>query len=154
MSCRLPAIDLPIHRLALHLLQPCRLLQLLQLQLSHLRYPKQKSCVMLPCDICCKPYSHLTVFLYLYRQVAVVVTEPDSEQVEEISTPPTEPQVEPIEIDTTEPWSETHPVVSCHVMSQCKHGWQLGKNYSVVVIRTQFSPIWLVKVKVATKQLS
>ncbi|TKS88687.1 hypothetical protein D9C73_022882 [Collichthys lucidus] len=36
-------------------------------------------------------------------QVAVVVTEPDSEQVEEISTPPTEPQVEPIEMDTTEP---------------------------------------------------
>uniref|UniRef100_A0AAZ1WYX0 Uncharacterized protein n=1 Tax=Oreochromis aureus TaxID=47969 RepID=A0AAZ1WYX0_OREAU len=34
-------------------------------------------------------------------QVAVVVTEPDSEQVEDISTPPTEPQVEPIE--TTEP---------------------------------------------------
>ncbi|KAM6899587.1 uncharacterized protein FYW49_017673 [Xenentodon cancila] len=30
-------------------------------------------------------------------QVAVVVTEPDSEQIEEISTPPTEPQVEPIE---------------------------------------------------------
>ncbi|XP_005459799.1 uncharacterized protein si:dkey-81h8.1 isoform X3 [Oreochromis niloticus] len=35
------------------------------------------------------------------QQVAVVVTEPDSEQVEDISTPPTEPQVEPIE--TTEP---------------------------------------------------
>uniref|UniRef100_A0A3Q3BU03 Uncharacterized LOC102313299 n=1 Tax=Haplochromis burtoni TaxID=8153 RepID=A0A3Q3BU03_HAPBU len=34
-------------------------------------------------------------------QVAVVVTEPDSEQVEDISTPPTEPQVEPIE--TAEP---------------------------------------------------
>ncbi|KAM3596326.1 uncharacterized protein V6R79_012609 [Siganus canaliculatus] len=30
-------------------------------------------------------------------QVAVVVTEPDSELVEDISTPPTEPQVEPIE---------------------------------------------------------
>ncbi|XP_008330005.1 uncharacterized protein LOC103394463 [Cynoglossus semilaevis] len=29
-------------------------------------------------------------------QVAVVVTEPDSEQLEELSTPPTEPQVEPI----------------------------------------------------------
>ncbi|XP_026012182.1 uncharacterized protein LOC113014703 isoform X3 [Astatotilapia calliptera] len=35
------------------------------------------------------------------QQVAVVVTEPDSEQVEDISTPPTEPQVEPIE--TAEP---------------------------------------------------
>ncbi|XP_010872042.1 uncharacterized protein LOC105012717 isoform X1 [Esox lucius] len=31
-------------------------------------------------------------------QVAVVVTEPDSDQVEEIPTPPTEPQVEPIEV--------------------------------------------------------
>ncbi|XP_038164878.1 uncharacterized protein LOC119799157 isoform X1 [Cyprinodon tularosa] len=30
-------------------------------------------------------------------QVAVVVTEHDSEQIEDISTPPTEPQVEPIE---------------------------------------------------------
>ncbi|XP_020355936.1 uncharacterized protein LOC109903562 isoform X4 [Oncorhynchus kisutch] len=30
-------------------------------------------------------------------QVAVVVTEPDSDQVEEVSTPPTDPQVEPIE---------------------------------------------------------
>ncbi|XP_041868266.1 uncharacterized protein LOC121656984 [Melanotaenia boesemani] len=30
-------------------------------------------------------------------QVAVIVTEPDSEQIEEIATPPTEPQVEPIE---------------------------------------------------------
>ncbi|KAL0962236.1 hypothetical protein UPYG_G00337480 [Umbra pygmaea] len=30
-------------------------------------------------------------------QVAVVVTEPDSDQVEEIPTPPTDPQVEPIE---------------------------------------------------------
>ncbi|XP_030268521.1 uncharacterized protein LOC115579142 isoform X2 [Sparus aurata] len=36
-------------------------------------------------------------------QVAVVVTEPDSEQVEDISTPPTEPQVEPIEVETMEP---------------------------------------------------
>lgn len=36
-------------------------------------------------------------------QVAVVVTEPDSEQVEDLSTPPTEPQVEPIEVTTTEP---------------------------------------------------
>ncbi|KAM4540030.1 uncharacterized protein PAE49_020744 isoform 2-T2 [Odontesthes bonariensis] len=35
-------------------------------------------------------------------QVAVVVTEPDSEQIEEISTPPTEPQVEPIETAATE----------------------------------------------------
>ncbi|XP_017286154.1 membrane-spanning 4-domains subfamily A member 15-like isoform X2 [Kryptolebias marmoratus] len=34
-------------------------------------------------------------------QVAVVVTEADSEQIEDISTPPTEPQVEPIEaVDT------------------------------------------------------
>ncbi|XP_054877870.1 uncharacterized protein LOC129352777 isoform X3 [Poeciliopsis prolifica] len=30
-------------------------------------------------------------------EVAVVVTEPDSEQIEDIATPPTEPQVEPIE---------------------------------------------------------
>ncbi|XP_044192571.1 uncharacterized protein si:dkey-81h8.1 isoform X3 [Thunnus albacares] len=37
------------------------------------------------------------------QQVAVVVTEPDSEQMEDISTPPTEPQVEPIEAVTTEP---------------------------------------------------
>lgn len=37
------------------------------------------------------------------QQVAVVVTEPDSEQVEDISTPPTEPQVEPIEDVTSEP---------------------------------------------------
>lgn len=36
-------------------------------------------------------------------QVAVVVTEPDSEQMEDISTPPTEPQVEPIEAVTTQP---------------------------------------------------
>ncbi|XP_023150809.1 uncharacterized protein si:dkey-81h8.1 isoform X2 [Amphiprion ocellaris] len=36
-------------------------------------------------------------------QVAVVVTEPNSEQVEDISTPPTEPQVEPIEAVDTEP---------------------------------------------------
>ncbi|KAM4725215.1 uncharacterized protein FYW61_013444 isoform 1-T1 [Anableps anableps] len=35
-------------------------------------------------------------------QVAVVVTEPDSEQIEDISTPPTEPQVEPIEGIATE----------------------------------------------------
>ncbi|KAG7225326.1 hypothetical protein INR49_027306 [Caranx melampygus] len=37
------------------------------------------------------------------KQVAVVVTEPDSEQMEDISTPPTEPQVEPIEAVTSEP---------------------------------------------------
>ncbi|KAG7217459.1 hypothetical protein INR49_021517 [Caranx melampygus] len=37
------------------------------------------------------------------QQVAVVVTEPDSEQMEDISTPPTEPQVEPIEAVTSEP---------------------------------------------------
>ncbi|XP_072303182.1 uncharacterized protein [Eucyclogobius newberryi] len=36
-------------------------------------------------------------------QVAVVVTEADSEQVEDLSTPPTEPQVEPIEAITPEP---------------------------------------------------
>ncbi|KAK5854525.1 hypothetical protein PBY51_004712 [Eleginops maclovinus] len=36
-------------------------------------------------------------------QVAVIVTEADSEQVEELSTPPTEPQVEPIEDLTSEP---------------------------------------------------
>ncbi|KAL6099277.1 uncharacterized protein ACO6RY_01129 [Pungitius sinensis] len=36
-------------------------------------------------------------------QVAVVVTGPDSEQMEDISTPPTEPQVEPIESVTTQP---------------------------------------------------
>ncbi|CAK6970578.1 uncharacterized protein LOC116396598 isoform X1 [Scomber scombrus] len=36
-------------------------------------------------------------------QVAVVVTEPDSEELEDLSTPPTEPQVEPIEEDATEP---------------------------------------------------
>ncbi|CAB1430413.1 unnamed protein product, partial [Pleuronectes platessa] len=36
-------------------------------------------------------------------QVAVVVTEPDSEQMEDISTPPTEPQVEPIEAVATQP---------------------------------------------------
>lgn len=35
-------------------------------------------------------------------QVAVVVTEPDSEQLEDIATPPTEPQVEPIDAITTE----------------------------------------------------
>ncbi|XP_013868527.1 uncharacterized protein LOC106520815 [Austrofundulus limnaeus] len=35
-------------------------------------------------------------------QVAVVVTEADSEQIEDISTPPTEPQVEPIEAVTTQ----------------------------------------------------
>ncbi|XP_043995077.1 uncharacterized protein LOC122843971 isoform X3 [Gambusia affinis] len=35
-------------------------------------------------------------------QVAVVVIEPDSEQIEDISTPPTEPQVEPIEDIATE----------------------------------------------------
>lgn len=34
------------------------------------------------------------------RQVAVVVTEPDSEQAEDISTPPTEPQVEPMSVST------------------------------------------------------
>ncbi|XP_060948183.1 uncharacterized protein si:dkey-81h8.1 isoform X3 [Limanda limanda] len=37
------------------------------------------------------------------QQVAVVVTEPDSEQMEDISTPSTEPQVEPIEAVATEP---------------------------------------------------
>ncbi|CAL9694211.1 unnamed protein product [Knipowitschia caucasica] len=37
------------------------------------------------------------------QQVAVVVTEVDSEPVEELSTPPTEPQVEPIEVITPEP---------------------------------------------------
>lgn len=37
------------------------------------------------------------------QQVAVVVTEPDSEQVEDLSTPPTEPQVEPMEAVTSEP---------------------------------------------------
>ncbi|XP_028254856.1 uncharacterized protein LOC114431508 isoform X2 [Parambassis ranga] len=36
-------------------------------------------------------------------QVAVVVTKPDSEEVEDITTPPTEPQVEPIETVATEP---------------------------------------------------
>ncbi|XP_056269035.1 uncharacterized protein LOC130192872 isoform X2 [Pseudoliparis swirei] len=36
-------------------------------------------------------------------QVAVVVTEPDSEEVEDISTPPTEPQVEPMRAVATEP---------------------------------------------------
>lgn len=36
-------------------------------------------------------------------QVAVVVTEPDSEQMEDISTPPTEPQVEPMESVATDP---------------------------------------------------
>ncbi|XP_069032404.1 uncharacterized protein [Embiotoca jacksoni] len=36
-------------------------------------------------------------------QVAVIVTEPDSEQGEDISTPPTEPQVEPIEAVDMEP---------------------------------------------------
>ncbi|XP_068455228.1 membrane-spanning 4-domains subfamily A member 6B isoform X1 [Clinocottus analis] len=36
-------------------------------------------------------------------QVAVVVTEPDSEQVEDLSTPTTEPQVEPMKAVTTEP---------------------------------------------------
>ncbi|XP_029022812.1 uncharacterized protein si:dkey-81h8.1 isoform X1 [Betta splendens] len=36
-------------------------------------------------------------------QVAVVVTEPDSELVEDISTPPTEPQVEPMEVLNSEP---------------------------------------------------
>ncbi|KAI4818234.1 hypothetical protein KUCAC02_011585 [Chaenocephalus aceratus] len=36
-------------------------------------------------------------------QVAVIVTEADSDQVEDISTPPTEPQVEPIEDVTSEP---------------------------------------------------
>ncbi|KAM4631333.1 uncharacterized protein ACJ7VT_000804 [Polymixia lowei] len=35
-------------------------------------------------------------------QVAVVVTEPELEQVEEVPTPPTEPQVEPIEIVSAE----------------------------------------------------
>ncbi|KAM4549780.1 uncharacterized protein V3H82_018962 isoform 1-T1 [Fundulus diaphanus] len=35
-------------------------------------------------------------------QVAVIVTEAESEQIEDISTPPTEPQVEPIETVATE----------------------------------------------------
>nr|XP_043908100.1 uncharacterized protein si:dkey-81h8.1 isoform X1 [Solea senegalensis]XP_043908101.1 uncharacterized protein si:dkey-81h8.1 isoform X1 [Solea senegalensis] len=37
------------------------------------------------------------------RQVAVVVTEPDSDQVDYLSTPPTEPQVEPIDFLESEP---------------------------------------------------
>lgn len=37
------------------------------------------------------------------QQVAVVVTEADSEQVEDLTTPPNEPQVEPIEVITPEP---------------------------------------------------
>lgn len=37
------------------------------------------------------------------QQVAVVVTEPDSAQVEEeVTTPPTEPQVVPIEIESAD----------------------------------------------------
>lgn len=44
-----------------------------------------------------------SLLFFLCQQVAVVVTEPDSEQVEDISTPPTEPQVEPIEAVGTEP---------------------------------------------------
>lgn len=39
----------------------------------------------------------LSLSASLLEQVAVVVTEPDSDQVEEVSTPPTDPQVEPIE---------------------------------------------------------
>lgn len=39
----------------------------------------------------------------VHQQVAVVVTEPDSDQVEDISAPSTEPQVEPIEAGSTEP---------------------------------------------------
>ena len=46
-------------------------------------------------------YDHLNLF-YMCQQLAVVVTEPDSEQLEDISTPPTEPQVEPIETAATE----------------------------------------------------
>ncbi len=48
-------------------------------------------------------YLESEVLLSVHQQVAVVVTEPDSDQVEDISTPPTEPQVEPIEAGTTEP---------------------------------------------------
>lgn len=51
----------------------------------------------------------------VYQQVAVVVTEPDSEGVE-ISIQPTEPQVEP-EGGKAEPWLKpcnvTHSVMSC-----------------------------------------
>lgn len=44
-----------------------------------------------------------TVACSVCRQVAVVVTEPDSEQAEDTSTPPTEPQVEPMEAVTADP---------------------------------------------------
>ncbi|XP_058474315.1 uncharacterized protein si:dkey-81h8.1 isoform X3 [Solea solea] len=37
------------------------------------------------------------------QQVAVVVTEPDSDQMDYLSTPPTEPQVEPIDTVASEP---------------------------------------------------
>lgn len=47
--------------------------------------------------------SDISALLCVCQQVAVVVTEPDSEQVEDISTPTTEPQVEPIEAVATEP---------------------------------------------------
>lgn len=71
------------------------------------------------------------------QQVAVVVTEPDSEQVEDISTPPTEPQVEPIE--TAEPWAQRTEltVVSCQSQetAECQQGsifcmlcWKINVN--------------------------
>lgn len=43
------------------------------------------------------------LLLSVHQQVAVVVTEPDSDQVVDISAPPTEPQVVPIEAGNTEP---------------------------------------------------
>lgn len=78
----------------------------------------------------------LILLLSVYVQVAVVVTEPDSEQVEEISTPPTEPQVEPLEAGKTEPWSKTQFIkVLCHVSQNVKTltSYLLGvqKNYLV-----------------------
>lgn len=39
----------------------------------------------------------------VHQQVAVVVTEPDSEQLEDIRVQPTERQVESIEAGNTEP---------------------------------------------------
>lgn len=48
------------------------------------------------------------VFLLSVQQVAVVVTEPDSEQLEDIRVQPTERQVESIEAGNTEPSSHTH----------------------------------------------
>ncbi|XP_055013406.1 uncharacterized protein LOC129410099 isoform X2 [Boleophthalmus pectinirostris] len=49
------------------------------------------------------PIAQATPPLCSPSQVAVVVTEADSEQVEDLSTPPTEPQVEPIDVITPEP---------------------------------------------------